>query len=445
MADLPADGWPNDAALDLLLRRPPEVGDAGEGPLQRVGESSLEAGRRLALALSRSCLPIQGPPGTGKTYTGANQIVELVRAGRRVGVTAMSHAVIRNLLDTVAAVARSEGAGVRIAQKTDDEAWTSQAAADANLVFRDNAGLLAALQSGLADVAGGTTWVWAREEFAGAVDVLIVDEAGQMPLGDVLACARAADGLILLGDPQQLKQPSQAAHPPGSGVSALEHVLGDSATMPPDRGLFIERTRRMHPDICRFTSEVFYEGRLGPIEGLERQVVLGPGRFTGSGLRAVAVEHTGNSNASEEEALAVAELVAELRGQRWVDADGTERPIGSDAILVVTPFNAQIREIEEALVRTSVSGVRVGTVDKFQGQQAPVVIYSMATSSAEEAPRGMEFLYDLHRLNVATSRAQAMAILVASPDLTRVLCRTPRQMVLANALCRALELAEQST
>jgi len=185
-------------------------------------------------------------------------------------------------------------------------------------------------------VAGGTTWVWAREEFQGAVDVLVVDEAGQMPLAAVLVCARAADSVILLGDPQQLKQPSQAAHPPGSGLSALEHVLGEDATMPDDRGLFIERTRRMHPSICGYTSEVFYDDRLSPIEGLERQEVLGPGRFSGAGLRFVPVEHEGNSNASEEEASAVAELVAELKDQRWVNASGDARPIGTGGILIVT-------------------------------------------------------------------------------------------------------------
>jgi uncharacterized protein len=197
----------------------------------------------------------------------------------------------------------------------------------------------------------------------------------------------------------------------------------------------------MHPDVCGFTSEVFYENRLRPIDGLERQLVVGRGELAGTGLRMVPVDHEGNANESPEEAAVVARIVRELLGRSWRDQDGQLRTFGTHEVLVVTPFNAQIRQIEESLEESQISGTRVGTVDKFQGQEAPVVIYSMASSSAEEAPRGLEFLYDLHRLNVATSRARCLAILVASPDLIRVFCSTPRQMVLANALCRFSELA----
>ncbi len=211
--------------------------------------------------------------------------------------------------------------------------------------------------------------------------------------------------------------------------------------MPPDLGLFIEQTRRMHPAICRFTSELFYDGGLTPIAGLERQCVLGPAPWAGSGLRFLPVHHAGNTDSSPEEAGAVAEVVAALRTARWRDAGGSERPIAPDDILIVTPFNAQVHEIREALDGAGQDGVKVGTVDKFQGQEAPVTLYSMASSSAEHAPRGLEFLYERNRLNVATSRARCLTILVANPDLVRVLCRTPQQMILANALCAATERA----
>jgi uncharacterized protein len=197
----------------------------------------------------------------------------------------------------------------------------------------------------------------------------------------------------------------------------------------------------MHPSICDFTSEMFYEGRLSCIAGLENQAVLGDGPLSGAGLRLVDVVHEGNDILSPEEADVVAGLVTELRAKEWRASDGTLARIGIEGILIVTPFNAQIREIETALESRGITGARVGTVDKFQGQQAPVVIYSMASSTAEDAPRGMEFLYDLHRLNVATSRARCLAILVSSPELVRVACHTPRQIVLANALCRFRELA----
>jgi len=210
--------------------------------------------------------------------------------------------------------------------------------------------------------------------------------------------------------------------------------------MPDDAGLFLDQTYRMHPKLRTYSSEVFYDGRLQGVQGLENQVLHGDGRtHAGAGLRVVEVQHEGNTNASPDEAAVVAELVQGLLACRWTDKDGVTHPMTAGDVLVVTPYNAQIREIDRALVRRGVHGVRVGTVDKFQGREAPVVIYSMATSSANDAPRGLEFLFDLHRLNVATSRARAVGIIVASPDLVRVFCGTTRQMQLVNALCRAWE------
>ncbi len=267
-----------------------------------------------------------------------------------------------------------------------------------------------------------------------------VDEAGQILLANVLAVCGAGRNVVLLGDPQQLSQPSEAAHPPGSGVSALEHILEGSATTPDDAGLFLDETYRMHPRLCEYSSEIFYEGRLHGLAGLEHQAVSGDGfPFINSGLHVLEVSHDGNLNSSRQEAVEVARLLRTLVSCSWTDRGKCVHPMTSQDVLVVTPYNAQIREIERALAEANISGVQVGTVDKFQGREAPAVIYSMATSSAEDAPRGMEFLFDLHRLNVAISRARAVAIIVASPDLARVFCRTPRQMVLANALCRAWE------
>lgn len=434
--------WPHTGALDLLLRRKPNIERDIEAPLRSEDEDALTASRRLAVSLNNSCLPIQGPPGTGKTFTAAIQVVDLVRAGRRVGVTANSHAVITNLLDKVAVAAQRERAEIRIGQKAgDDDRWVSRAAADAELLFTSNAQVRDALEAGNVDVVGGTTWVWTHPDLEGRLDVLIVDEAAQMSLADALAASRSAKTLILLGDPMQLAQPSAGAHPPGADVSALGHVLGDLATMPNNLGLFIERTRRLHPEIRRFVSETFYDNRLLGIEGLELQEILGEGNFAGSGIRTVEVEHEGNANASTEEAVAVAHIVQDVIGRPWRDKDGEERVVEPKDVLVVTPFNAQIREIEDELGQSTKTGIRIGTVDKFQGQQAPVVVYSMASSSPDYAPRGMEFLYDLHRLNVAVSRAQCMAVVVCNPGLTRVFGRTPRQMRLANALCSLLEHA----
>ena len=442
-----------DAATALLLRaRPSGAGPAGGGrvsadtsgrgisaqtlELRRVGESASEAAVRLSSELHGSYLPIQGPPGTGKTYTGAEQILALIRDSRTVGITAQSHAVIHHFIGEVMShAAAAKLAAPRVGQRAEkDNPFLHREAARL-----EYAKLVSAIADGDLDIAAGTVWMWSRPEFRGSVDTLFLDEAGQMSLADVLAVAGAARNVILLGDPQQLAQPSQAAHPPGSGVSALEHILGDRATMPAGAGLLLDKTWRMHPALTRFTSETFYDGKLTGVDGLELQEILSGARASGAGLRVVEVAHEGNTNASPEEAAAVVELVRTLVGRQWRNRFGELAPIGVDEIMVVTPYNAQIRAIQNAAATAGLPRLQVGTVDKFQGRQAPVIIYSMATSSADDAPRGMEFLYDLHRLNVATSRARALAIIVASPDLVRVACQTPRQMHLANALCHAWE------
>jgi superfamily I DNA and/or RNA helicase len=211
--------------------------------------------------------------------------------------------------------------------------------------------------------------------------------------------------------------------------------------MPPERGRFLAETWRLAPAICDFTSEVFYEGRLKPHAGCELQKITGPTRFAGSGLWFFPVEHDGNQNSSDEETAVVAGIVKELleSNARWIDMAGVERPLTLDDILIVSPYNAQVFNLAERLPK-----VKIGTVDKFQGQEAPVVIYSMATSSPEDAPRGMEFLYSINRFNVATSRARCAVILVANPKLFEPQCQTPRQMKLANVLCRYLEMAQMN-
>jgi predicted RecB family nuclease len=425
-----------DPAIALMRRRRPAGRDEELGPLRHDGEGSDEASLRLILGLHGSYLPTQGPPGTGKTYVAAQAILALAAAGRTVGITAPSHAVIHNLLEELTGQADDAGRALRIGQRADkDNPFLHPGAASLGYPA-----LKKRLEENELDVAAGTAWMWAREDLASSVDTLIVDEAGQFSLANVLAICGAARNVVLVGDPQQLAQPSQGSHPPAAGASALEHVLDGHATMPEEAGLLLDQTHRMHPALRHYTSEVFYDGRLRGIPGLENQSLQGDQPdVTGSGLRVVEVPHEGNTNASPEEAAEVVKLVRSLLACRWVDRAKQQRPMTVQDVLVVTPYNAQIRELQSAFEQAHIQGVRVGTVDKFQGREAPAVVYSMATSSADDAPRGMEFLFDLHRLNVATSRARALAIIVASPDLVRVFCRTPRQMVLANALCRAWE------
>jgi predicted RecB family nuclease len=446
----PRDGADYPSARALLSREAPRCGQAPGQPLLGTGEDPVAGVVRMALQLSGSVLAVQGPPGAGKTYAAAKAIVALVRAGRRVGVTANSHQVIAHLLHQALKHAAAEGleiAAHHLRDDKSDEKTEDKAEAPADeasepprfSVGKDYPAVLARLQSQSLQLVGGTSFAWSRAEYQGSVDVLIVDEAAQVALANVVALSPAAASLILFGDPAQLEQPQRGVHPPGAGVSALEHLLGEALTMPAELGVFLPKTRRLHPSVCDFTSKVFYEGRLSAEGDLSRQSVLGIEPFPRHGLCFLPVSHRGNTNSSDEEVAAVSRVVGSLlgRGARYVSASGEEKELGPRSLLVVAPYNAQVAALRRALP----SDVRVGTVDKFQGQEAPIVIYSMTTSSAADAPRGLEFLYSLNRLNVATSRAQALVILVASPELATAHCKSPRQMQLVNALCSYLERA----
>ena len=418
------------AARDLLLRELPRV---DEQELQREGETTLESAIRLCKHLTQGILAIQGPPGAGKTFTGASMICELVRQGKTVGVTANSHKVIRNLLDSTIKIANELQIDVRCCHKA-AEAEQSQPNID---IVKNNVEFFRALGRH-ASVGGGTAWLWSREEAFQKVDVLFVDEAAQMSLANVLAISQAANTVVLIGDPQQLDQPMKGSHPDGTDISALDHILEEQKTISPDKGLFLKETWRLHPEICEYTSGIFYDDKLRSKVGLEIQIVNSEGLIDGSGLRYLPVEHTGNRNSSPEEAETIKDLVNDImtNNTTWINSEGEERAIELNDIVIITPYNAQVFEIQK-----HIPGVRVGTVDKFQGQEAPIAIYSMATSSFADAPRGMEFLYSLNRLNVATSRAKSISIIVSSPQIFEAECRNPQQMQLANAFCRFLELA----
>jgi predicted RecB family nuclease len=418
------------AARDLLLKRPPRLGDER---LQLPNETATDAAIRVAAKLTSGVLAIQGPPGAGKTFTAAHMICALVRAGKKVGITANSHKVIRNLLDKVVEIAGQSRLPIQCLQKLSEKAE-----AVPGIRFEtDNEKALAAIGTSC-QVVAGTAWLWSRNDAFEVVDTLFVDEAAQMSLANVLAVSQACRALVLLGDPQQLEQPIQGSHPEGTDVSALQHVLDGAKTISSEQGLFLEETWRLHPDVCAFTSELFYEGRLHCRGGLGRQQVKSTGRIRGAGLRFLPVAHEGNQSASPEEADVIVRLVEDTVAARgtWIDRDGQERELTLDDILIIAPYNAQVFEIQRRLPQA-----RVGTVDKFQGQEAAIVLYSVTTSSHADAPRGMEFLYSLNRLNVAVSRAKCVCVLIAAPAIFEPACTTPRQMQLANAYCRYRELA----
>jgi predicted RecB family nuclease len=428
---------PYRAARDILRLETPRVVGMPPGASLQDGSISIEEMREIAASLDESYLFIQGPPGSGKTWSGARLITDLIRRGKRIGVAANSHKAIDNLLAEVERVATNEGVDVRGVKKAstgNDDSFFESKLPEPLITNATSNGALA--DSGV-NLAAGTAWLHCDEIMDSTLDYLFIDEAGQISLADALAMGTAARNLVLLGDPQQLAQVIQARHPEGAGVSVLEHLLGDRQTIPPEDGLFLDRSFRMHPDVTTFVSEIMYEERLHSAEDCERQGIRDGGGLSGTGLRWFPVEHEANAQESPEEADRVARLIAGLRGATWTKADGKSSAITDDDVLVVTPYNAQVRCLRERLP----DGVRVGTVDKFQGQEGAAVIFSMATSSGAELPRNLEFLFSRNRLNVAISRARCVAAVVASPRLLEINCTTIEQMRLVNALCRATELA----
>lgn len=415
-------------AADLIAAAGPRT--RGGGPLVRDGESAAEALPRLLLELDGGVLAVQGPPGSGKTTTSAAAIVTAVAAGLRVGVCANAHDAIANLLHAVAREAARRELTVGILHAGGREP-TATVAVAAN---RDAAAKVTTDPT--LRVVGGTSWLFCREELAGMFDLLVVDEAGQLSLANAVAISHAARSLVLVGDPQQLPQPLQGTHPGASRRSALEHLIGERPTVDPERGLLLPTSFRMHPELCRYVSSRYYRGALSPADGTEHQALAGTGvgALDGAGLSWVPVSHRGNAAASREEAAVVVELVRVLLTGRYADRHGV-RPMGGADVLVVAPYNAQVNQLRSALRQAGLGEVRVGTVDRFQGQQAPVVVFSLATSAPADLPRDVSFLFSPNRWNVALSRAQARAVVVGSPDLTRTPARTLDQMVAVSGLC----------
>jgi predicted RecB family nuclease len=425
------------AVRDLLLREIPRL-SKGEALTLLPLEEPVETARRIAVALDNSVFAIQGPPGAGKTYTGARMICKLVNMGKKVGITALSHNVIRKLLEEVVKAASEDGIhSVKCLQKISED---DDVEPDPTIpVTKKNEVAWGSLKSGEANVVGGTSWFWTPLDSFQSVDALFIDEAGQMALADVVAVGQAAKNIFLIGDPQQLERPVKGSHPDGAEKSALEHLIGANKTIPKGLGMLLPETRRMHPKVCAFTSEMFYENRLSAFRATHPYALDGHPWLNGAGLWFVPVPHQGNRNAAAEEVEVIERIVKGLTNGtvKWFGTATTAKTVGLDDVLVVAPYNAQVSDLLSRLPK----GASVGTVDKFQGQEAAVVIYSLTTSSPEDAPRGMEFLYSLNRFNVATSRAMSNVIVVGNPRLFEPECKSPHQMQLANALCRYREMA----
>src|SRR5271166_1914283 len=429
---------PYRAGRDILMRALPRTAAVVHGEPLQDGPADLNRTKEIVRGLDHSYVFVQGPPGSGKTYTGAQVILDLISMGFRVGVAANSHKAINNLLAEVEkCVGDATFRGLKKSASVDQRFESNLATP---LIGNSNKSADFTREHDL-DLLAGTAWLWCREEMRESVDYLVIDEAGQVSLADALAMSTASTSLLLLGDPLQLGQVSKGSHPDGSHVSVLEHLLGDDGTVAPRRGVFLDRTRRMHPDICKFVSDAVYEGRLSAIEECQHQRIDSDGELTGTGVRAILLDHNGNTRHSDEEANRVGEEIEQLIGATYAKANGETVRIEQDDVMVVAPYNAQVRCLRSELDRRDLALVSFSTFAEAQSQETGIVSFAIASSSGEEITRNVEFLYSRNRLNVAVSRARCLAVLVASPKLLTIRCRTVEQMRLVNALCLLVEMA----
>ncbi|KQY95049.1 MULTISPECIES: TM0106 family RecB-like putative nuclease [unclassified Brevundimonas] len=420
------------ALLDMLRRLSPRLAGRAQGKaVVAAGEDLVEGAIRAARDLDESSLIIQGPPGTGKTYTTARAITALLQDGKRVAVSSNSHKAINNLLKGVSK--RCEDVGFEL------DGVKKASPGDPETVF-EGYGIISVGASKDVELShqlvGATAFEFAKHD-VNSFDYLFVDEAGQVSLGNIMAMAGCARNLVLVGDQMQLPQPVQGVHPGETGLSSMDYAMQEHPTVPPERGILLNVSWRMHPDVCSFISDAVYEGRLqAEASTAVQRLVLGDGLHPAlqpTGISTVDVDHQGCTQSSGEEATVIGHLIEQLLGQSWVNTAGVAAPITLSDIIVVSPFNMQVTLLKKRLPQ----GARIGTVDKFQGQEAPVVLVSMATSFGGDAPRGTEFLFNRNRLNVAISRAKCLAVMIKGQRLLELsspgLADLPRLDLLARA------------
>ena len=443
------------AAWSLLRLRKSEF-RAGASLAPIVNESASNRFIRLAPLLDKSYLVVQGPPGSGKTWALARAVIECVIAGQKVGLCAFKHETLKSMVDAIvdalndpkiSARLKSSSTNLKIMRKIEMDEKPADETTTVTEVNK-NQQIFDAIESNSHNVFAGTAWVFTDEQ-APKLDVIFIDEAGQMSLANAVGVSTSAKSLVLVGDPQQLAQPGKGSHPLmpeeakelypfGATASALQHVLKNNETVPDDEGIFLDVTQRLHPEICQFISEAMYNGRLENAPHCnKRSIVMTTGAHE-SGIRWCPVEHEGNKMYSTEEVDAIKNIVAQFGGSSLINKDGEVRVLSEADIMIVAPYNSQVNDLKVAL-----PDCKVGTVDKFQGLESPVVILSLTASSSEDVPRGMDFLYSTNRFNVAVSRAKTLCIVVGSPRLLAARCNSVRQLQLVNVLCRYVQMAKR--
>jgi predicted RecB family nuclease len=440
------DGTLPRALRDFLFRHQPRLKGQHNNLLQSAAKKSteerLQAYKEIVANLDNSYLCIQGPPGSGKTYTAAELIVSLLEKKKRIGITANSHSVINNLLNKVVERCKKSGIAIEAFKIQSSARDSSEMALSSDIKISGSGAPFFASEEKF-DLVGGTVYAFSSADADQKLDYLFIDEASQVSLANFLAISQTANNLVLIGDQMQLGQPTKGTHPGESGLSALQYIMGDSATISSSMGVFLDITWRMHPSICSFISNAIYEKRLQPHpENARRVIQLSPEANSilrrDSGIFYVPVQHENNKHSSDEECTAIMQIVQILKGCKIIDV-GVSRPVENKDFLVVSPYNMQIRKLKSVLSE----GIQIGTVDKFQGMEAPISIISMCASDPEDFPRGLSFLFSKNRLNVAISRAQTMSFIVGSNKLVETNCHSLEQMELLNVYCRLLTTAAE--
>jgi len=424
---------------DFLLRRAPRLrgGTSGAPLVENVQQT--ERTIDVITRMEDTILCIQGPPGSGKTHIAAHAIAQLARNGKRVGITSNSHKVIAKLIDEVAKLLQGERS-IRVTKIQSDP---SDFEVKTKGVYKIEPKSFFEKGQGMFSVVGGTAWLFSDQRADNLCDYLFVDEAGQVSIANLIAMGRSAKNIVLVGDQMQLSQPLKGSHPGESGTSTLEYLLREQEVVRNDFGIFLGTSRRMHPDVCAFISGAVYHDQLQSHANTAERFLELPAEALsyvkkGSGLIFVPIDHEGNVQDSEEEANVVVKIVTELK-RCLLTSESGKRVINNDDILLVAPYNMQVRRLRNCL-----PDLQAGSVDKFQGQEAPIVIISMCASSGEGLSRGMEFLFSKNRLNVAISRAQTLAVIVGSPALANIRCSNTEQMQLVNLYCRIMETGMSS-
>jgi hypothetical protein len=423
------------AIADFLMKRQPRIRGRSQDTTPIVSSDNAQESMVQVITtvenLDSSYLAIQGPPGTGKTYTAKQIIAQLVKTGKRVGISSNSHKAINNLLAGTASFCKQQGikASCYCTKNTGSEITDNDITVIKNVDIAENA------TPGC--VVGTTAWGFCRDEAENCFDYLFIDEAGQVSVANLIGMSRATKNIVLMGDQMQLGQPSQGTHPGESGLSILDYLLHDAPIIPAHMGVFLDTTYRMHSKVNDYISNAIYEGKLKADVDNDKQVIDVPESYKGvldksAGVILIPVEHQGNTQASDEEVEAIKQHAHELLGRRYTNKDNEVSFITWSDMLFVAPYNHQVTKLKMALGEQA----KVGSVDKFQGQEAPIVFFSLCSSDASESARGIDFLFDKHRINVAISRAQSMAIVVGNPRLFNTPCNTIKQMEKVNVLAR---------